>query len=200
MPLSEQDSRGQDGTIRVFLGLPLAEHFGQDLQEVLAMLRRHISHGVTWVKVENIHITLHFFGSIRPEELPNIVAAVTPVAHQFLPLSLGLQAVGGFPNLGRPRVLWVGLHGDLAMLQDLQRQVLANLTQAGFATEERPFQPHATVGRVKRPLEATQLRAAVRAINLAGTRQPLACLNLYRSHLSPTGPRYEVLRSFTNAP
>jgi hypothetical protein len=43
MPLSEQDSRGQDGTIRVFLGLPLAEHFGQDLQEVLAMLRRHIT-------------------------------------------------------------------------------------------------------------------------------------------------------------
>ena len=62
-----------------------------------------------------------------------------------------------FPNPRRPRVLWVGLEGDLNALAGLQAAVEQAVTGLGYAAEERPFSPHITLGRVRRGVSGAAL-------------------------------------------
>jgi RNA 2',3'-cyclic 3'-phosphodiesterase len=42
-------------------------------------------------------------------------------------------------------VAWAGVEGDLARLTELRKSVRDALALGGFASDERPFQPHLTV-------------------------------------------------------
>ena len=109
-----------------------------------------------------------------------------------------MTGLGCFPNSRRPRILWAGLAGELQPLEALQKGVQAGFLALGFAGEDRPFQPHLTIGRVP------ELNAAGRsqlAEALAGGRDrdfgewKAGRVDLMQSVLSPQGAAYSALKS-----
>ena len=54
-----------------------------------------------------------------------------------------------FPTIKSPRVIWVGLRGQIGPLAELERRVAAAMVSLGFKPEERPFKPHLTLARQK---------------------------------------------------
>ena len=180
--------------IRSFIAIELPDEIRHALAEVQKHLRRDVA-GVRWVEPGSIHLTLKFLGDIPAEQIQPIVAAAMGAVQDEPPVSLGVSGLGAFPNPRRPRVIWVGIEGDVARLGRLQARLEEALEPLGFPREERAFRPHLTVGRVKdprRPPDLTRPLAdvAVPRCNSFDVREIL----LYKSDFRPTGAIYTKLQ------
>lgn len=139
--------------MRCFLAVPLRPPALDAAQRTLAQLREHIA-GVRWARPETLHVTLHFFGAIEDARVADALAAVQPVTQEAQPFDVAIDTLGAFPERGWPRVLWLGSTGGNAALTGFAAAVRERLRGAAFATDERPFRIHATLGRPREPWPA----------------------------------------------
>jgi 2'-5' RNA ligase len=185
------------GNRRLFVALDPPEPVRRRLAALAVELRRDAgrhAEEVRWVAPENVHLTLQFLGAVPEERVAAIEAAIREVAAAARPLSLELKGAGGFPNARRPRVVWAGLAGEVAALGALVADLGRRLAPLGFAPEERPFSAHLTLGRARDGRGAPGLAGALaHAAGADGTPWRAADVTLFESHLSPKGPRYEVI-------
>ena len=184
--------------VRAFIAVELSEAFRRALGEVQAQVRAAVDLPVRWVAPENSHLTLNFLGDIDEGQVEAIVSAMSGVASQVQALTVALGEVGGFPTLARPRVLWVGLRGDVGPLTDLQQALERRLESLGFAPEGRPFAPHLALGRVR---SGDRSRRSDDATGLAldgpveEAVQRVDRISLMQSTLRAQGAAYRSLRS-----
>jgi 2'-5' RNA ligase len=149
---------------------------------------------VRWVPPENVHLTLQFLGAVPEERVAAVEGAIRAAAAAGRALSLELSGAGGFPNARRPRVVWAGVAGEVEALAALVADLGRRLAPLGFAPEERPFSAHLTLGRARDGRGAPGLAGALaQAAEAGGTPWRVADVALVESHLSPKGPRYEVI-------
>lgn len=106
----------------------------------------------------NIHVTLKFLGDVRPEDLNDISAALTPIGEKHLPFGISPRNFGAFPNPRRARVFWAGVGDGADKLESLASDVETALEPLGFQYATRPFAPHFTLARARRP-SCLELRA-----------------------------------------
>jgi 2'-5' RNA ligase len=134
--------------LRLFVAAVLPEA----LLSALAALQRRLADlplPVRFTHPETMHLTFAFLGETGEATAQKIPAALTAAAASGPPpFRLEARGCGTFPPHGRPRVLWVGLEGDLEAAVLLKREVDGTLAPLGFRVEDRPFRPHLTLGRV----------------------------------------------------
>ena len=105
--------------------------------------------------------------------------------------------MGAFPDVSRPRVIWLGITGQLAPLLSLQRDLEEVFSKLGFPKENRPFRAHLTMGRVKVPKGIIGLAPSVEAEgNLMAGNFTVGEITLFQSSLSPQGAIYSKLAAF----
>lgn len=157
---------------------------------------------VRWVDPGALHLTLKFLGEVAPLRLASIRAAVGAAVRGPAP-SLYLHKLGAFPTPRRPRVIWLGLDGDIEILAALQERVEAGLHGLGWPRENRDFSPHVTVGRVRHGAgrsaalsHALQSRLMAAELAVPGEFELQSEVAVMKSHLDPSGARYEALASF----
>jgi 2'-5' RNA ligase len=140
----------------------------------------------------DLHVTLCFLGWRDEDEIEAIAHLAAGVARPVG--GLGLSEPVWLPRR-RPRVLAVGLQDGDGGLGELAGAVVGELVaHAGHVPEERPFRPHVSVARVRRPRGLTaQARPTLEDVPGAGEVFAASALTLQRSHLSPEGARYEAL-------
>jgi len=179
--------------IRSFIAIELPEETIQNLAAIQEQLKGSRAR-VRWVKPGSIHLTLKFLGNISPVQVDEIAAAAAQVVVDEPPLTLYAAGLGGFPSPRKPRVIWVGLGGEVERLVNIQAGLEKALEPLGFAQEGRGFRPHLTIGRVK---DRRGLQSLIEAIST----QELPEFNsfdadeiiLYKSDLRPTGAIYTKL-------
>ena len=93
------------------------------------------------VPVAKIHMTLAFLGEIALERIPAALEAAAIRARGFEGV---LDQVGSFRRAG---VAWAGMAEPPRELLGLERKLASRLREAGFALEEREFNPHVTLAR-----------------------------------------------------
>ena len=172
--------------MRLFIAVNLPSPAARSVSELVARLRPQVT-GVKWVDPGLMHFTLKFLGETEPSRLAQIQAALAQV--QATPFEVQLEGAGAFPNPGRPRVLWVGVKDGAEPLTRLAEKIEDCLDGPG---EDRPFKPHLTIGRAKRPTRQPNLQLP--QDKLAKFR--VESFELIRSQLTPAGPKYHVLSSF----
>lgn len=182
--------------MRLFLALNFAPQLQQDLADATRPLRDAVP-SLAWVAQGRLHLTLKFLGEIEPDALPGIRDASEGALGDAREHEVSLGGIGGFPNLARPRVVWMGMH-DTAPLVSIAASLDRALAVLGVPGETRPFRPHVTLARVKTPLssaDGTMLtqRAADIRVRL---RVPVHEVALMHSTLGVGGPRYETLATF----
>ena len=141
-----------------------------------------------------MHVTLSFLGNIAPPELLNIRDALRSVS--FHPFCVTLNGIGAFPNTRRMRVIHVGL-SDSADLKRLHKLIVESLR--GAYASEKEFDPHITLGRVKRaiPSEMKDLANLMAPLSsLFVGRLNVSSFLLKQSTLTPNGPVYDTLEEF----
>jgi 2'-5' RNA ligase len=127
----------------------------QELQTLVA--EAELKPTVRWPRIENIHLTLRFLGETDTRQREILGTALSQICNNYTPFELVLQGIGCFPNHQRPRTLWLGVDGDLPMLNCFQGEVEELAQAAGFRPERRPFSPHITVGRTNRGASRDEL-------------------------------------------
>ena len=184
--------------MRLFAAVPLPPPAREPVVALLARLRA-TGWPVRWVSEENLHVTLKFYGEVRPERLDVIEESVRFAVADTGPLALTLGELGGFPTTRRPRVLWLGIDAPPA-LELLQDRLERFGEQIGFPPEGAPFRPHLTLGRVREgnrlPVDALEAHQ--------GAIPPVPFLAeevvLFESVLQGGGPEYTARTTLALAP
>ena len=186
-------------SLRLFSALELPTPITENLAALSDRLREQMPRqSVRWVQPRNIHLTLKFYGEVKPEKVAALQESLTQAVLGRAPLTLALNGLGLFPNAVRPRVVWVGLSGQLEALGALQTAVEQGAAGLGFPPEARAFAPHLTLGRVTenlRPPDWPRLGAALRALTFAPQTFTVEQVALIRSELKPAGSVYTRLFS-----
>jgi 2'-5' RNA ligase len=104
---------------------------------------------VRWVARENMHVTMKFLGDQPDKRLGDICSAAQRAARQVEPFHAQFHGVGAFPDVKRPRTLWIGVSDGRDEFRRLFNAIDEELGQVGIRKERRGFQPHLTFGRVR---------------------------------------------------
>ncbi len=185
-----------DGTLRLFVALAFPDEVRAELRRAADAMRAFAPRGTRWANVDGAHLTLRFIGSTPPDAAPALGEAVVRAADGIAPFELSLAGAGVFPPRGVPRVLWVGVGGEVDALIGLRDNVENALAAAGIPNDERTFAPHVTLARVNARLsrdESQTLRESVAALDVHPVRFTVDEVGLYHSDLLPTGAVYTRL-------
>lgn len=185
-------------TIRTFVAIELSDEIKGVLSELMDTLRSEDIRGLRLVRPEGVHLTLKFLGDIPIGKADAVADALSCVkAHS--PFELEIDGTGVFPNQRRPRVLWVGVKGDMAPLNALQEDVEDALESIGFRRESRGFSPHLTIGRIRDSASTRDRLRAAEALTSyhiqAGHSIVANTVSLMRTTLLPEGSVHECLVS-----
>jgi len=184
---------GPSATARTFVGLPLGAELGAAVAaRVAAVLPRG-----AWrlARPAGLHATLAFLGPVARARLAELCAGLAGALTGPPAPALRLGATGAFPELARPRVLWVGAEerDGAGHLERCRTAVVRALCAGGIdlgAELARPFRPHVTVARPR--AARARVPEAFRALALGLDWEPAAVV-LYESVPAPGGSRYEPL-------
>jgi 2'-5' RNA ligase len=184
-------------TFRLFVAIRVPEEVKATIEKTQAKLRWVLpNQSVRWTNPDQLHLTLKFLGSVEAQRVIALTEALRAACQGFAPLELSAAGMGCFPNLHRPRVVWVGVTDAAEKLALVQRAIeTATRDYTEKAANER-FTGHITLGRIQNlRVQGTQDLIEV-ATDLA-TRSfgawTAAKVELFRSQLSPQGARHTTL-------
>lgn len=185
------------GVVRAFVAIELPEDIQNGLRKASAGLQAKLAGlPLRWMPVESIHLTLKFLGDAPTDAVDAISQALQKQARAAKAFEVGVGGLGVFPNLRRPRVVWVGMEAAEELVA-FQQSLEDEMERQGFPAEGRPFSPHLTLARVQR--KASGRDTAAIGERLAGEktgelgRMWVEGVTLFRSQLKPTGAEYEAL-------
>lgn len=148
-----------------------------------------------WVDPRNLHVTVKFLGDTDAALAGRIVESAGGLGKMGT-LRLEAGGLGFFPGPVSPRVLWVGLRGEVNRLGAVARMVEDSMGGLGFSREGRRFSPHITLARIRSPRGTGSLVEAVKAEGSRAERLgafEVLTVDLMQSGLRPGGPVYTVL-------
>ncbi|MCD6452732.1 MAG: RNA 2',3'-cyclic phosphodiesterase [Dehalococcoidales bacterium] len=180
--------------LRSFIAIELPDELKLQLSRLETKLKKGNSPRVKWVNPTGIHLTLKFLGNITTDSLPAITKAIEIATRGIAPFRLQARELGGFPNLKRTQVVWVGIDGEINELAQLQQRIESNLVPLGFAVESRRFSPHLTLARLSRQASSDEQQRLGELIgstpfNPSGIIEVTA-VSLMQSQLTKEGARY----------
>jgi 2'-5' RNA ligase len=179
--------------MRTFIAIEIPEEIKRGISGVQEQLRKSGA-DAAWTRPEGIHLTLKFLGEVPESKIPEIMAALRSAAGGMGAIRLEVKGAGAFPNSKNPRVLWLGVRGDVDRLSALHASVEGTMVTLGFDPEERAFSPHLTLARIKhlRPrFSWHQAIEGIRDVNLGGIGA--TAVSLMKSELKRDGAVYAEL-------
>lgn len=188
---------GEKRIIRTFIAIELPAVILDKIRMVQTGLKKTIHGMIRWVRPENIHLTLKFLGDVSLSDIESIKRAMALKTIDFPPFNLEVRGLGSFPDVTRPRVIWLGINGDTGALLAMQKEIDEELSCLGFPKDDRPFRPHLTLGRVKVSKGIIGLARAVEdGGTLAAGTFGVEKVIMFKSELLSQGAIYKKLAVF----
>jgi 2'-5' RNA ligase len=183
--------------LRAFIAIELPSEVQKKLSQVIQRLQEPLRDvSIRWVKPHNIHLTLKFLGEVSLNNLETIKQILVKEAAEVSPFEFSIGELGAFPNLKRPRVLWLHVVAPPELLA-LQRAIDIKTERLGYVSEERTYSPHITVGRVNRQVDAQDIHLISTLLQKThiGLVEVVrvSTVTLFRSDLHPDGSVYTPL-------
>ena len=184
--------------IRAFIAIELPPAILDELDKIEARLKPQVPHDtVRWVKADSLHLTLKFLGQVPSDQLSLITSGLRAAVAAHAPFTLEVIGAGCFPNIHRPRVVWVGVKDNNHHLHALQRAVENAIAPLGYPTEVRDFTPHLTLGRLARDVRQIDQKKIGEVVEASAVgslgRWEVKQVALIRSDLKPNGAEYTIL-------
>ena len=182
-------------SIRCFVAIEIPDRIQAILSEVQNEFRQIIKKA-SWTRSGNFHLTLKFLGDVEGSGINRINTTLTRIAAYYEPFSIDIGGIGTFPNLYRPRVLWVGLTQGENKISTLADTVNHEFDKLGFSLDSR-FHPHFTLARLKETVNMQTYTDLFKKFEtIAGTLLNVNHLTLVRSELRPSGAVYTPLYNY----
>lgn len=178
--------------IRTFIAIEIPDTFKQEVDRLIVKLK-HYAPEVRWVRAANLHFTLRFLGDVDEVNIPKLSDSLNNRLNNQNTFKIKLSGLGCFPNMKRPRVIWLGAAGDMDSLKQTANQVETACRDTGFGKGDKSFSAHLTIGRIKQPRELEPLINKLNEIEFTSDDFEVERVTIFRSDLSPRGPKYTSL-------
>jgi RNA 2',3'-cyclic 3'-phosphodiesterase len=179
---------------RTFFAFELPEgfmrYYAQEVYPLITGLE-----GVRAVAPENCHITLKFLGDTEEEKLEEIAKRVAARVQERQPVETSFTGIGCFPDMKRPRVIWLGFDDGGRKIREISKIVDDAVHVFGIEMEKRPFQAHVTAGRVKTAVRQEDLKQVSDMVSrkMYIEKIKLDVITFFESRLTPKGSVYSVI-------
>jgi 2'-5' RNA ligase len=148
---------------------------------------------IKWVYPGNIHLTLKFLGHTPFEAADEINEALEKMVVNHSGMELNINETGCFPKIERPRVLWLGVGGQISQLQGFVTDLNNKLENLGFPLDENEYIPHITLARIKYPPKDTPDISNFINTSYEPIKFNINRIRFMSSELFPNGPIYSIL-------
>ncbi len=134
-------------TIRTFIAIKIKPE--EELKVFFKKTKKAFSEEIIkWVDENNLHLTLRFLGETSNEQVQKIIHSFGKIAELTENFQLKLKGAGYFKSNGVPRVIFINLE-EISSLKLLAEKIESEVQLAGFDADQREFNPHLTLGRIK---------------------------------------------------
>ena len=134
--------------IRAFIAIDLDERVKRELTRLQERLKTAEA-DIKWAEPENLHVTLKFLGDIQPEFLDQVENAMAITAEQFTPFHMDIGALGAFPSVTNPKIIWASVTKRANFLANVAEKINNELKELQIHNEDQGFMPHITLGRAR---------------------------------------------------
>jgi 2'-5' RNA ligase len=170
---------------------------GEELTRMCSSLRALLGNEkITWVNMDNIHLTLVFLGDTEEERIKVAGIVLKQKCTGFGEFNFKLSGTGVFGSFKNPRVIWTGIKNPERLIE-LNKLIITGLKDTGFKIEEHQFSPHITIGRIKSIQNPEAFKSAIGRYHDTFIQEVyVRDVILYESILKPTGPVYHPVGKF----
>ncbi|MBE6498961.1 MAG: RNA 2',3'-cyclic phosphodiesterase [Methanobrevibacter thaueri] len=180
--------------VRAFLAIDLNDDLKPKIYKLIKEFKK-IDTKIKYVELENLHLTLKFFGDIDTNGLKLLEKAISNVLKEFKPFNIKLAGCGAFPNTNHIKVIWVGIDDD-TILKQLHDKLDSEFNRLGF-DKDKKFSTHLTIGRMKSAKNKNQVKNIIEEFeNIEIGTMQVDTVSLKKSTLTPAGPIYEDIEIF----
>lgn len=184
--------------MRAFIAIELPQKIKDKLARFQMRLKKSGA-DVKWVAPENIHLTLKFLGEIAEEKSAKIFQIIEEITDRNKQLQLRLAAVGVFPKIEFPRVIWLAIDKGDNEVKILAKTLEEEIAKLGIPKENRPFSSHITIGRIRSALNRDKLIKILKESENYFAKEKfefsVTRITLFKSTLGPSGPVYAPLKA-----
>lgn len=180
--------------MRLFIAFPLESSVADQLGRIIVALKQKEA-DVKWVVPKNIHMTACFLGDTDQSKVEAVNKVIDEIASQHKQVATYIDAVGGFPSLDKPRVIWAGMSAGSEPLATATTALVGKIRRHGFSLDDKPFKPHLTLGRVREGGKFGELSEYLKTYTFAPIPIRFDRLTLFESTLTPQGPIYAGIHS-----
>lgn len=183
--------------MRTFIAIDIPDN--DNIREIYQYLPLHIKGAkIKYTAQDQNHLTLAFLGEVDEHGINNLKNELSVIQLGISDIMLQLSGLGIFRTNRQPSVIWIGI-----AMSDEQRKLheLINIgvQHAGInINSTKEFFPHITLGRVKfaeKDNNIIEITEKFKSTNFGKLK--INSFNLYKSTLTPNGPIYEVLKTFS---
>lgn len=175
--------------MRTFVALSV--NVEQNLKVILHKIRDELKdQKIKWVNFDTLHLTLFFLGETSNDQVADIKTILKTELSSFDQFKITLSGIGMFGGNQNPKVLWLGINhsNELAKLHQIVNDAIKTI---GFTPDERGFNPHITIGRIKQLDSPKLLSGVIDRFKYEDFQcNSIDSVTLYSSNLTPKGPIY----------
>ena len=187
---------------RTFVAIDLEDDLRRRAAAVASRLQPYAPNA-RWVEEENLHATLLFLGDLTDQELSDVCSQAEWAARANAPFEMRLCGAGAFPDLSRPKALWLGVTDGAEPLSRLHADLDDALCELVPRSENRRFIPHVTLARLSGGGRSGRRSASAAPSHLGDVMRGLADydagtqlvteVTVYSSVLRREGPEYHAM-------
>ena len=185
--------------MRAFIAIDLPIEIKKALLKTQQKLKTE-SLKASWVKPENLHLTLKFLGEISFEQLNEIKQIIRDITKSTSGFKIKLESLGAFPNLHAAQIIWIVTKQPPLELKQIAQQLETRISETGIPQEQRAFSAHITIARIKNQLNSSDLKKTLDKVgsDVEKANWEFDCkeITLFESTLSSEGPTYTALDQF----
>jgi 2'-5' RNA ligase len=180
--------------MRTFIAIEIEDKIKNEIGNLIEFAKKNYNLPFKWVKIENLHITLHFLGEIPDKEVENVKNILRN--EEKLNYKIKINNLGQFPEKGIPRVLWIGFEDLEKNIEKSYKSLEKKILNSGLKLDKEKFVPHITIGRIKKFSNFNineyrdmfeKLNKRIKELNLFFETNNI---NLFKSELFSEGPIY----------
>lgn len=172
----------------------IAADISDEAREIASGIIRELSpaKGVSFVKPENLHITLKFLGETDASTESELIETLQRISADTPPFTLRFDG----PELLGKRVVSIKIASDTPAVFDLEKRLDTECETLGFKPEGRRFRPHLTLARIRDPEIAQTVIRKFSDSQVVPVEFDVREIVLYESKLMPSGAAYSRIRKF----
>ena len=181
-------------TWRVFCAIEPPEEVCARASDHIRRLRHEFPDvNASWNRDGKFHLTLKFLGEIPKARVENLSLAAGRAIRWLSSVNLVVEKSGAFPDNAPPRVLWIGVSDPSRRLSKLYERLEEECARESFPKDARPFHPHLTLARLRKPQGTRALASAHKAMLFEPIEISVSELLVIRSELSSEGSKFSVI-------